>query len=251
MTNPPPPPAPRRRILICAGKPWAAGPPPADQRTLERERLEYARAGTDATAAAAALLPTLDPRARAADLAGTRAARRQRAGRPQRPGRVAQPRRPRPSGPSPPRQGQAQRHAPDFGGDHGADRRPGAGRPRRRTRLEHRHHAGEHARRAAGARARQRCPSTSTIRGCGRISSISGACSPDRSGSTTHRADDLSRWVLANPGQFDAGDLRCWRIGSDTLAVARRRAARSGRQGRAAGRRVRRAGASDRATAGS
>jgi hypothetical protein len=31
-----------------------------------------------------------------------------------------------------------------------------------------------------------------------------------------HLADDLSRWLLANPGQFDAGDLRCWRIGSDT-----------------------------------
>jgi hypothetical protein len=29
-------------------------------------------------------------------------------------------------------------------------------------------------------------------------------------------ADDLSRWLLANPSQFDAGDLRCWRIGSDT-----------------------------------
>ena len=57
-----------------------------------------------------------------------------------------------------------------------------------------------------------------------------------------HRADDLSRWLLANPSQFDAGDLRCWRIGSDTWLVARRRAARGGRQGRAAGRRVRRAG---------
>ena len=31
-----------------------------------------------------------------------------------------------------------------------------------------------------------------------------------------HLADDLSRWLLANPSQFDAGDLRCWRIGSDT-----------------------------------
>jgi helicase-like protein len=31
-----------------------------------------------------------------------------------------------------------------------------------------------------------------------------------------HRADDLSRWLLANPSQFDAGDLRCWRIGSDS-----------------------------------
>ena len=35
------------------------------------------------------------------------------------------------------------------------------------------------------------------------------------------RADDLSRWVLAHPGEFDAGDLRCWRIGSATwLALA-------------------------------
>ena len=31
-----------------------------------------------------------------------------------------------------------------------------------------------------------------------------------------HLADDLSRWLLANPSQFDAGDLRCWRIGSET-----------------------------------
>ena len=31
-----------------------------------------------------------------------------------------------------------------------------------------------------------------------------------------HLADDLSRWLLANPSRFDAGDLRCWRIGSDT-----------------------------------
>ena len=30
------------------------------------------------------------------------------------------------------------------------------------------------------------------------------------------RADDLSRWVLAHPDQFDATDLRCWRIGSDS-----------------------------------
>ena len=35
------------------------------------------------------------------------------------------------------------------------------------------------------------------------------------------QADDLSRWALVHPGQFDAGDLRCWRIGSDTwLALA-------------------------------
>jgi hypothetical protein len=30
------------------------------------------------------------------------------------------------------------------------------------------------------------------------------------------RADDLSRWVIAHPDQFDGGDLRCWRIGSAT-----------------------------------
>ena len=30
------------------------------------------------------------------------------------------------------------------------------------------------------------------------------------------RADDLSRWVLAHPDGFDATDLRCWRIGSDS-----------------------------------
>ena len=30
------------------------------------------------------------------------------------------------------------------------------------------------------------------------------------------RADDLSRWVIAHPAQFDGGDLRCWRIGSAT-----------------------------------
>ena len=113
-----------------------------------------ARTRTDATSQLFRCFPTLDPGARAVDLSDTRAARRQRAGRPQRPGRVAQPRRPRPSGPSPPRQGEAQRHAPDLGGDHGPDRRPGGGRPRRRTRLEHRHHASERARRAAGARPR-------------------------------------------------------------------------------------------------
>ena len=30
------------------------------------------------------------------------------------------------------------------------------------------------------------------------------------------QADDLSRWVLAHPDQFDAGQLRCWRIASPT-----------------------------------
>ena len=35
------------------------------------------------------------------------------------------------------------------------------------------------------------------------------------------QADDLSRWVLAHPDQFDPSELRCWRIASPTwLAVA-------------------------------
>jgi len=35
------------------------------------------------------------------------------------------------------------------------------------------------------------------------------------------QADDLSRWVLEHPGEFDPGDLRCWRIASATwLRVA-------------------------------
>ena len=42
-----------------------------------------------------------------------------------------------------------------------------------------------------------------------------------RLGIQAGQADDLSRWVLSHPDAFDAEDLRCWRIGSDTwLAVA-------------------------------
>ena len=37
-----------------------------------------------------------------------------------------------------------------------------------------------------------------------------------RLGLPTGQADDLSRWALACPEQFDPGDLRCWRIASDT-----------------------------------
>jgi hypothetical protein len=38
----------------------------------------------------------------------------------------------------------------------------------------------------------------------------------DRLGIGRTQAGDLSRWVLAHPGAFDPGDLRCWRIGSPT-----------------------------------
>ena len=49
-------------------------------------------------------------------------------------------------------------------------------------------------------------------------------------------ADDLSRWLLANPSQFDAGDLRCWRIGSDTwLSLAGERLGAVGRVERPVG----------------
>jgi len=42
-----------------------------------------------------------------------------------------------------------------------------------------------------------------------------------RLGLPTGQADDLSRWVLAHPDQFDPAQLRCWRIASPTwLAVA-------------------------------
>ena len=42
-----------------------------------------------------------------------------------------------------------------------------------------------------------------------------------RLGLAAGQGDDLSRWVLAHPGQFDAGELRCWRIASRTwLTVA-------------------------------
>ena len=42
-----------------------------------------------------------------------------------------------------------------------------------------------------------------------------------RLGLAADKADDLSRWALAYPDEFDPEDLRCWRIGSTTwLALA-------------------------------
>jgi hypothetical protein len=42
-----------------------------------------------------------------------------------------------------------------------------------------------------------------------------------RLGLAGEKADDLSRWVLSYPEEFDPADLRCWRIGSSTwLALA-------------------------------
>ena len=225
---------------------------PADQRTLERERLETRARGTEATSQ---LLRCFPGWTRALEQLTFRTLERlaaQRAGRPQRPGRVAQPRRAGAGGASPPRprpkltatrltsaaiaaliDGQAVADR-DAGLDWSTVATPASALDER-----------------LGARPRDGCRSTSTTRRCGRTSSISGARSPARSGSTSDLADDLSRWVLANPSQFDAGDLRCWRIGSDTwLSLAGERLGAVG-QGRAAGRPVRRAGDRRRATGGS
>lgn len=46
----------------------------------------------------------------------------------------------------------------------------------------------------------------------------------ERLGLEEHVADDLSRYVLAHPDEFDPAELRCWRIGSstwETVAVER------------------------------
>ena len=217
---------------------WSAQP---DQRTLERERLESRARGTDATLQLLRCFPSWTRALEQLTVRTTRAARRQRAGRPQRPGRVAQPRRPRPSGPSPPRQGEAQRHAPDFGGDHGPDRRPGSGRPRRRTRLEHRHDASERARRAAGARPRHAARRPRRSAGVG-VSARSAARA--RPTARARRPSGGRPVAVAarqpQPVRRRRPALLADRLGH--LALARRRAARGGRQGRAAGRRVRRAG---------
>ena len=51
-----------------------------------------------------------------------------------------------------------------------------------------------------------------------------------------HRADDLSRWLLAHPDEFDPEDLRSWRIGSDTwLALAGEQLAQVGKVERPVG----------------
>ena len=217
---------------------WSAQP---DQRTLERGRLESRAKGTDATLKLLRCFPKLEPRARAVDFPDNRAARRQRVGRPQRLGRVAQPRRPRPSGPSPPRQREAQRHAPRLAaitglidGQAAADRDAGldwsivtAPASTLDERL---------------ARAPPRCPSTSTIHASGRINSISGACSPDRSGSTTIWRTTCHGGCSPTPAS--STPATCAAGGSARPRGCRSPASGSGRlrHGRAAGRRVRRAG---------
>jgi hypothetical protein len=58
----------------------------------------------------------------------------------------------------------------------------------------------------------------------------------NRLGFDGRRADDLSRWALGHPEGFEATDLRCWRIGSDTwLQLAREQLPAVGRVERPVG----------------
>ena len=77
--------------------------------------------------------------------------------------------------------------------------------------------------------------------GCVRVpgGSAAGAVRATRS-SRAGQADDLSRWVLEHPDQFDADDLRCWRIASTTWLPLAEQQLAAGRARRAARRRVRR-----------
>ena len=57
-----------------------------------------------------------------------------------------------------------------------------------------------------------------------------------RLGFDERRADDLSRWALGHPEWFEATDLRCWRIGSNTwLGLAREQLPAVGRVERPVG----------------
>ena len=212
---------------------WAA---PADGRTLERERLENRARLTDATGQLLRCFPCWT---RALEQLTSRALER-----------LA---RNEPLDPNDPDvwrsrdahaqavlhrhgEGTLERHAADVGGDHGADRRAGAGRPGRRTRLEHRHHA-RRARSTSGCAApTPRCRSTLDDPAVWAYQLDQRRVLAGPLGLDDDRADDLSRWLLANPGQFDAGDLRCWRIGSDTwLSLAGERLGAVGRVERPVG----------------
>jgi hypothetical protein len=144
----------------------------------------------------------------------------QRAGRPKRRGRLAQPRRPRPSRPSPPRPRQRERDQTELDGDHHADRRAGAGRPRRRpgwsTITVPASLLDEPLRRA-----HERLPIALEDPQVWAYALDQRRALTRRLCVDEHKADDLSRWLLAHPDEFDPEDLRCWRIGSDSwLALA-------------------------------
>ena len=223
---------------------------PADQRTLERERLESRAKGTDATSQLLRCFPRWTPRARAADL---RTLERLAANEPV-----------DPNDPDGWRSRDA--HAQAVLHRHGKGKvsatrltsaaitalidGQAAGRPRRRTRLEHRHHAGEHARRAAGARPRHAADRPRRSSGVG-VSARSAA----RARPTARaRRPSGGRPVAVGARQPQPVRRRRPALLADRLGhlvVARRRAARGGRarsSGRSACSSCRR---SDRATGGS
>ncbi len=63
-----------------------------------------------------------------------------------------------------------------------------------------------------------------------------------RLGLAADKADDLSRWALAYPDEFDPDDLRCWRIGSTTWLALADEQLETIERGAAAGGPVRRTG---------
>ena len=93
----------------------------------------------------------------------------------------------------------------------------------------------QRARSTSGWRApTPRCPSTSTILGCGRISSISGACSPDRSGSTTIWRTTCRGGCSPTPAS--STPATCAAGGSARTPGCRSPASGSGRSARSSGR---------------
>ena len=109
----------------------------------------------------------------------------------------------------------------DHGRGRRTDRRPGPRRPRRRPGLDHGSPSPPRGSTQRCGAPTPGCRSRSTTPPSTPTATTSAARSPPGSGSAGEQADDLSRWVLAHPDAFDAGDLRCWRIASPTwLALA-------------------------------
>ena len=93
---------------------------------------------------------------------------------------------------------------------------PGGRRPRRRPGLD-----ADHRARARGSMpcCGARTPSsasTSTIPAVWTRRADQRGALARRLGLSDDQTDDLSRWALDQPDAFDADDLRCWRIASDT-----------------------------------
>ena len=229
---------PYLRVREPLGGGWSAQP---DQRTLERERLESRAKGTDATAQLLRCFPSWTRALEQLTFATLE--------------RLA---RNEPVDPNDPdawrsrdahaqavlhRHGNgSQCHAPDSGGDHGADRRPG-GRPTATPDLTGAPLLSRRACSTSAWRAHTHgCRSTSTTRTSGPTSSTSGACSPDRSARRAPSGRPVA--LAARQPQPVRRRQTCAAGGSAREPGCRSPASGCrGRQRRPAGRRVRRAGA--------